>query len=140
MEQKEYMKEMIYIKNGQHILHLIIKNTIQVIFILQKKRLKQDQMQKRNILANIYQKIGMKIQVKQMNKIKCIKELCKFYYDSDDNYFETCQLISKYVLLDNCYGLSEIPNKKEELTCKIAKLVSELEYLNELEELIDNNQ
>ena len=75
-----------------------------------------------------------------MNKIKCIKELCKFYYDSDDNYFETCQLISKYVLLDNCYGLSEIPNKKEELTCKIAKLVSELEYLNELEELIDNNQ
>jgi len=72
-------------------------------------------------------------------KLKCIKWNCKFYHESD-NYFETCQLISKYVLLDNCYGLSEIPNKKEELTCKIAKLVSELEYLNELEELIRNNQ
>ena len=72
-------------------------------------------------------------------KLKCIKWNCKFYHESD-NYFETCQLISKYVLLDNCYGLSEIPNKKEELTCKIAKLVSELEYLNELEELIENNQ
>jgi len=72
-------------------------------------------------------------------KLKCIKWNCKFYHESD-NYFETCQLISKYVLLDNCYGLSEIPNKKEELTCKIAKLVNELEYLNELKELIGNNQ
>ena len=75
-----------------------------------------------------------------MNKIKCIKELCKFYYDSDDNYFETCQLISKYVLLNNCYGLSEIPNKKEELICKIADLVKEYDYLSELESLIKSKQ
>jgi len=72
-------------------------------------------------------------------KLKCIKWNCKFYHESD-NYFETCQLISKYVLLDNCYGLSEIPNKKEELTCKIAKLVKEYDYLSELEELIRDNQ
>ena len=72
-------------------------------------------------------------------KLKCIKWNCKFYHESD-NYFETCQLISKYVLLNNCYGLSEIPNKKEELICKIAKLVKEYDYLSELEELIRNNQ
>jgi len=73
-------------------------------------------------------------------KLKCIKEKCKFYFESDNLYFETCQLISKYVLLDNCYGISEIPNKKEEVVCKIANLVKELDCLNELEELIKNNQ
>jgi len=73
------------------------------------------------------------------NKLKCIRWECKFYHESD-NYFETCQLISKYVLLDNCYGLSEIPNKKEELTCKIATLVKEYDYLDGLESLIKNNQ
>jgi len=73
-------------------------------------------------------------------KLKCIKENCKFYFESDNLYFETCQLISKYVLLDNCYGITAIPNKKEEVVCKIANLVKELECLNELEELIKNNQ
>jgi len=73
-------------------------------------------------------------------KIKCIKEKCKFYYDSDDKYFETCSLISKFALLDKCHGISEIPNKKEELTCKIASLVKEYDYLNGLEKLIKNNQ
>jgi len=73
-------------------------------------------------------------------KLKCIKENCKFYFESDNLYFETCQLISKYILLDYCYGLSEVPNKKEIIVCKIAKLVEELEYLNGLEELIKNNQ
>jgi len=73
-------------------------------------------------------------------KLKCIKEKCKFYFESDNLYFETCQLISKYVLLDNCYGISEIPNKKEIIVCKIAKLVEELDCLNELEKLIKSNQ
>jgi len=77
---------------------------------------------------------------KDSTKLKCIKEKCKFYFESDNLYFETCLLISKYVLLDYCYGLSAIPNKKEEVTCKIAKLVSELDCLNELEELIKDNQ
>jgi len=72
-------------------------------------------------------------------KLKCIKWNCKFYHESD-NYFETCQLISKYVLLNNCYGLSEIPNKKEELICKIADLVKEYDYLSELESLIKSKQ
>ena len=72
-------------------------------------------------------------------KLKCIKWKCRFYHESD-NYFETCQLISKYILLDYCYGLSEVPNKKEIIVCKIANLVEELECLNGLEELIRNNQ
>jgi len=71
--------------------------------------------------------------------LKCIKEKCPYYHNSDD-YFETCQLISKYVLLDNCYGISEISNKKEIIVCKIAKLIEELECLNRLENLIKNNQ
>ena len=76
---------------------------------------------------------------KDSTKLKCIKWNCRFYHESD-NYFEVCQLVSKYVLLDNCYGISEIPNKKEIIVCKIANLVKELDCLNELEELIRNNQ
>jgi hypothetical protein len=72
-------------------------------------------------------------------ELKCIKENCDYYFESDQ-YFETCNLISKYVLLNKCFGLDNINEKKEEITCKIAKLVSELEYLEGLEELIKNNQ
>jgi len=72
-------------------------------------------------------------------EFKCIKEKC-FLYFSSDNYYEVCQLVSKYVLIDKCYGIKEIPNKKEEIVCKIADLVKELDCLNELEELIRSNQ
>ena len=72
-------------------------------------------------------------------EFKCIKEKC-FLYFSSDNYYEVCQLVSKYVLIDKCYGIKEIPNKKEEVVCKIAKLTNELNYLQELEILIRNNQ
>ena len=72
-------------------------------------------------------------------EFKCIKEKCFLYFNSDD-YYEVCQLVSKYVLIDKCYGITAIPNKKEEVVCKIANLVKELECLNELEELIKNNQ
>jgi len=74
-----------------------------------------------------------------MEELKCIKEKCKFYFNSD-NYMETCYLISKYMLLDKCFGLMEIPAKKEELICQIAKLVEELNELEGLENLIKNNQ
>ena len=76
----------------------------------------------------------------EINKLKCIKEKCSLYFESDNKYFETCQLVSKYILLDKCYGISEIPNKKEIIVCKIADLVKELDCLNELEKLIKNNQ
>lgn len=72
-------------------------------------------------------------------ELKCIKEKCSCYWESD-SYYETCKLVSRYLLLDKCYGLSEVQNKKEEITCQIAKLVSELEYLNGLENLVRNNQ
>jgi len=57
------------------------------------------------------------MQVKNSNKsnqtnIKCIKEKCPFYYQSS-TYQEVCHLTSKYKLLDKCYGVLEIPNKKE---------------------------
>jgi len=58
--------------------------------------------------------------IKNPEKLKCVKWKCRFYHESD-NYFETCQLISRIV-------------------CKIAKLVEELECLNDLEELIKSNQ
>jgi hypothetical protein len=44
------------------------------------------------------------------------------------------------MLLDKCFGLMEIPAKKEELICKIAKLVEELNELEGLENLIRKNQ
>lgn len=72
-------------------------------------------------------------------ELKCIKEKCFCYFQSD-NYYETCKLISKYMLLDKCFGLMEIPAKKEELICKIAKLVEELNELEGLENLIRKNQ
>lgn len=71
--------------------------------------------------------------------LKCIRGKCDYFFSSD-NYFETCQLISKYVLTDKCYGLAEIPNKKEEIICKIAKLTEELNRFDELENLIKENQ
>jgi len=70
---------------------------------------------------------------------KCIEEKC-FLYFSSDNYYKICQLINKHIILNKCCGIKEIPNKKEEVVCKIADLIKELECLNELEELIKNNQ
>lgn len=72
-------------------------------------------------------------------ELKCIKDKCKMYWSSDE-YFETCYLISKRVLLDKCFGLAEIPNRKDEIICKIAKLTQELTELEGLENLIRNNQ
>ena len=72
-------------------------------------------------------------------KFKCIKENCPRFYSSD-NYFETCQLVSKYVLIDKCYGIEAIPERKEEIACKIQKLIGEFTELGELEQLIKNKQ
>jgi hypothetical protein len=72
-------------------------------------------------------------------ELKCIKNNCRYYFSSDQ-YFETCQLVSKYILLDKCFGLSEVQNKKEEIACKIAKLTEEYEYLSFLETLVEDNQ
>ena len=71
--------------------------------------------------------------------IKCIKEKCPFYYKSN-KYQEVCHLTSKYKLLDKCYGVLEIPNKKEIIICKIAKLINELDCLEETNTLIMCNQ
>jgi len=71
--------------------------------------------------------------------IKCIKEKCPFYYQSNI-YQETCYLISKYKLLDKCYGILEIPNKKEIIACQISELLKELDCLEETNTLIMCNQ
>jgi len=73
------------------------------------------------------------------SNLKCIKENCKYYHNSSD-YFESCELLSKYVLLDKCYGLSETQNKQENLACKISNLINELQYLNNLKSLIECHQ
>ena len=71
--------------------------------------------------------------------IKCIKEKCPFYYNSS-TYQEVCHLISKYKLLDKCYGILEIPNKKEIIACQISELLKELDCLEETNTLIMCNQ
>jgi len=63
----------------------------------------------------------MSNEIKETNKLKeykCIKEKCFLYFNSDD-YYEVCQLVSKYVLIDKCYGIKEIPNKKKKLLVKL---------------------
>lgn len=72
--------------------------------------------------------------------LKCIKRKCKYYFESDQKYYEVCRLVSKYVLLDKCYGLDEVTNKKEEIACKIQKLTQEYEYLSFLETWVRDNQ
>ena len=76
----------------------------------------------------------------ELKELKCIKNKCKKYFSSDNLYYETCYLISKRVLLDKCYGLAEIPNKKEEIVCKIAKLTQEYDDLCLLENWVKDNQ
>lgn len=78
-------------------------------------------------------------ETKGLKELKCIKEKCGFYFESD-GYYEICQLISKRVLLDRCYGLAEVPDKKEEVACKIAKLTEEYDRLCFLESWVEDNQ
>jgi len=78
--------------------------------------------------------------MEEIKELKCIKENCHYYFESDNLYYETCKLISKRVLPDKCYGITEVPNKKEEIACKIAKLTQEFDKLCSLKTLIINNQ
>ncbi len=72
-------------------------------------------------------------------QLKCIKTKCD-YYNEVRLHQEVCQLISKRVLLDKCYGLDEIPDKREEIACRIQKLTQEFVYLTSLENLVKENQ
>lgn len=73
-------------------------------------------------------------------ELKCIKENCQYYFESDNLYYETCKLISKRVLLDKCHGLTEVPNKQIEIASKIAKLTQEFDQLCLLENWVRDNQ
>jgi hypothetical protein len=73
-------------------------------------------------------------------ELKCIKENCDFYFESDNLYYEACQLISKRILLDKCYGLAEVPNKKIEIASKVQKLIKEFDRLCFLESWVEDNQ
>jgi len=74
-----------------------------------------------------------------MNNSKCIKYNCYYYFNSDD-YFETCKLLDKYILLDKCYGIEEVPNKQIEIASKIQKLTQEFDRLCLLENWVKDNQ
>ena len=74
-----------------------------------------------------------------MKKMKCIKHKCPYYFESD-NYFEVCQLVSKYCIVGNCIGVNAIKPKMEELACKISKLTTEYSTLSYLEDWIKDNQ
>lgn len=62
--------------------------------------------------------------------VRCIKQSCKYYFESD--IFSICNLSNRPILYD-CVGLDEITPKKEELLCKIGKLLKEYEELTETE-------
>ncbi len=72
-------------------------------------------------------------------ELKCIRGLCKFYFESDQ-YFEVCQLTSKYCVTGKCIGLEFIKPKIEQVDYQISKLTSEYNYLSHLEEWIEDNQ
>lgn len=62
--------------------------------------------------------------------MKCIKEQCKYYLESD--IFETCSLVGMPIT-DKCVGRDEITQRKEDLLCKIGKLLADYEDLCNLE-------
>jgi hypothetical protein len=70
--------------------------------------------------------------------MNCIKRKCPYYFESDSIYY-SCQLINERILPDECYGIKKIPDKKEEIICKIARLTQEFNRLNILENLIKEN-
>ncbi len=74
-----------------------------------------------------------------MTKLKCLKDKCKFYFESD-KYFEVCQLVSKYCIAGDCIGINEIKSKMEEIACEISKLTTEYNTLACLEDWIKDNQ
>lgn len=72
-------------------------------------------------------------------KIKCIKEKCPYYYESD-TYYEVCRLTSKYCVIGDCIGFNNIRYKMEEIACKISNLMNEYNRLECLEDWIKDNQ
>ncbi len=64
---------------------------------------------------------------------RCVKNHCKFYFDSD--IYSICNLSNRPILYE-CVGWNEITPKKEELLCKIGKLLEEYDKLVELENKI----
>ena len=72
-------------------------------------------------------------------ELKCIKKLCKYYFESDE-YFEVCQLASKYCIVGKCIGLEFIKSKMEQIDCQISELVREYNSLSPLREWIEENQ
>ena len=74
---------------------------------------------------------------------KCIKSnekvKCPMYHISDDVY-QTCKLVPGAYIDRSCIGINKINPKMEEIICKIAKLTTELNTLEELENIIIDNQ
>lgn len=71
--------------------------------------------------------------------MKCIKDKCKFYFNSDD-YVEICHLANAYCVSGECVGFDKIRNKMEETSCKVSKLIAEYNELIQLEDWIRDNQ
>jgi hypothetical protein len=66
---------------------------------------------------------------KGVKKMKCKKD-CLAYFESDG--FEICNLADKPITYE-CVGWNEIVPKKEDLICKIGKLLKEYDELIEIE-------
>lgn len=71
--------------------------------------------------------------------MKCIKDKCKFYFNSDD-YVEICHLANAYCVFGECIGFKEIDGKIEEILCTISKLTRKYNDLGNLKEWIKDNQ
>lgn len=71
--------------------------------------------------------------------IKCIKEKCPYFYESDHS-LRICQLSDEYYLLELCIGFSDIKPKMENITCQTSKLMYEYNRLFVLEDYIKDNQ
>jgi hypothetical protein len=72
-------------------------------------------------------------------ELKCIKEKCNFYFESD-KYYEVCKLTSKYCVAGDCIGFDWIKPKMEEIGCNVSRLMKEYSDLESLEDYIRNNQ
>ncbi len=76
--------------------------------------------------------------------IKCIGKLCPKYSEELIGSMKTgyCNLVDNFINshTNECIGFDQLPNKREELACRISQLTTDYNSLNGFEEYIRDYQ
>jgi len=71
-----------------------------------------------------------------MTTKRCIKDLCKFYFNSD-NYYIYCHLARDCLIDDKCIGYKFIKSEKEKLAGQMSKISNEIYNLDVLAAIME---